>query len=46
MHVFTYKENKFLKEELKKYKEKSFDLQFLSAENKNLKRALDFHRLC
>ncbi len=41
LHVFTYKENKFLKEELKKYKTKNFDVQFLSTENKNLKKALE-----
>tara|TARA_B100001996_G_C18601949_1_gene570179 strand:+ start:65 stop:931 length:867 start_codon:yes stop_codon:yes gene_type:complete len=41
LHIFTYKENKILKKELKKFKEKNFKFEFLSTENKNLKKALE-----
>ena len=41
LHIFTYNENKILKEELKKIKEKSFKVEFLSTENRNLKKALE-----
>ncbi len=40
-HIFTYSENKVLKEELKKFKEKSFKDEYLSTENENLKKALE-----
>ena len=36
-HIFTHRENKILKEELKKLKGKDFKVEFLTTENKNLK---------
>ncbi len=45
LHIFTYSENKTLKEELKKFKEKSFENEFLSTENENLKKALESSQL-
>tara|TARA_B100000945_G_scaffold295341_1_gene272754 strand:- start:2096 stop:2959 length:864 start_codon:yes stop_codon:yes gene_type:complete len=40
-HIFTYQENKILKEELKEFKKKNFQNEFLLTENKNLKKAVD-----
>ena len=40
-HIFTYSENKILKEELKKFKEKNFKSEYLLTENKNLKQAIE-----
>ncbi len=41
LHFFTYSENKILKEELKKFKEQDFKSEYLSTENKNLKKAIE-----
>ena len=41
VHIFVYNENKILKEELKEFKEKDFQTEYLSTENKNLKKAIE-----
>ncbi|MDC0472545.1 rod shape-determining protein MreC [Pelagibacteraceae bacterium] len=41
VHFVVYKENKTLKEELKKLRQKEFQLQFLSSENKRLQEIID-----
>jgi len=45
LHIFTYNENKFLKEELKKLKKKDLQIEFLFTENKDLKKALESSQL-
>ena len=40
-HFSIYSENKILKEELKKFKEKDFKNEYLSTENQNLKKAIE-----
>ncbi len=40
-HIFTYEENKILKEELKLFKKKSFQNEFLLTENKSLKKVVE-----
>tara|TARA_B100000579_G_scaffold389291_1_gene362984 strand:- start:651 stop:1517 length:867 start_codon:yes stop_codon:yes gene_type:complete len=45
LHIFTYSENKSLKEELQKFREKNFENEFLSTENENLKKALESSQL-
>ncbi len=45
LHIFTYRENKLLKEELKKFKEKNLQVEFLSTENEDLKKALESSQL-
>ena len=42
VHFFTYSENKILKEQLKEFKKKDFKNEYLTTENKNLKRWEDF----
>ena len=40
-HIFTYRENKILKEELKVFRLKDFQNEFLITENKSLKRVVE-----
>tara|TARA_B100000959_G_C14972353_1_gene620245 strand:- start:1176 stop:2042 length:867 start_codon:yes stop_codon:yes gene_type:complete len=41
VHFFTYSENKILKEQLKEFKKKDFKNEYLTTENKNLKKAIE-----
>ena len=41
LHFFIYSENKILKEQLKEFREKDFKNEYLTTENKNLKKAIE-----